>query len=158
VGATFNVLGRLGVSVDGVDVTLAAPKERNLLALLVVNAGRMASTDHLLEELWPGKSPERARPSLHVRIAGIRKALGRAAPGGGALLVSTGPGYRLDVQPDAVDVEQFRLLVREARSCRVEGDLSGAARLLRSALALWRGEPLADAHMTARSWRPSPPA
>jgi predicted ATPase/DNA-binding SARP family transcriptional activator len=148
VDATFKVLGPLEVNVEGVAATPAAAKERNLLALLVVNCGRIVSADHLLDEVWPGQSPERTRPTLHVRIAGIRKALGQAAPGGGALLMSTGPGYRLDVQPDAVDAEQFRLLVREARSCRVEGDPSGAARLLRSALALWRGEPLADAHDT----------
>jgi DNA-binding SARP family transcriptional activator len=97
VGATFNILGQLEVSVDGVNATSAAPKERNLLALLVVNGRRMVSTDHLLEELWPEQSPDRARPSLHVRIAGIRKALGRAAPGAEALLQSSGPGYRLDV-------------------------------------------------------------
>jgi predicted ATPase/DNA-binding SARP family transcriptional activator len=144
VGATFNVLGELEVRVDGVDVTLAASKERNLLAMLAVNGGRMVSTEHLLDELWPGQPPERARPSLHVRIAGIRKALGRA--GAGALLVSTAAGYRLDVPADAVDAERFRLLVREARSRRDEGDAAGAAAALASALGLWRGDPLADAH------------
>jgi predicted ATPase/DNA-binding SARP family transcriptional activator len=145
VGAAFNVLGRLEVYVDGVDSTPAAPKERNLLALLVVNSGRMVSTDHLLDELWPGLAPDRARPSLHVRIAGIRKALGRA-PGAEALLQSSGPGYRLDVPPDAVDAEQFRRLAREGRSRRDEGDPAGAAEALASALTLWRGEPLSDAH------------
>jgi predicted ATPase/DNA-binding SARP family transcriptional activator len=148
VDAAFNVLGPLEVSVEGVEVALAAPKERNLLALLIVNGGRMVSTDHLVDELWPGQSPDRARPSLHVRIAGIRKALGRAAPGGGALLVSTGTGYRLDVPPDTVDAEQFRRLVRQARACRDEGDPAAAAEVWGSALALWRAEPLADAHDT----------
>src|SRR4051812_32937108 len=127
VEARFDLLGPLRVSIDGADATPATPKERNLLALLAVNRGPTDPLHPVLDELWPALPPERARPSLHVRVAGVRKALGRAAPGAGSLVASIGRGYRLDVQPDGIDVERFHALVREGQALRGDGDAAGAA-------------------------------
>src|SRR5205823_307239 len=77
---------------------------------------------------------------------GIRKRLERARPGAGAVVQSAPAGYRLETNPNVVDAEEFRQLVGEARVRRDVSDPAGAAMVLREALALWRGEPLADAH------------
>jgi DNA-binding SARP family transcriptional activator len=79
VGETaFSILGPLSRVIDGVEVTPRAPKERALLALLVVNHGRVVSADRLMEELWPDLAADRARRVLQVRVAAVRKTPRRA--------------------------------------------------------------------------------
>ncbi|MDH4078076.1 MAG: winged helix-turn-helix domain-containing protein, partial [Acidimicrobiia bacterium] len=140
---SFNVLGPLHVLIDGIDVTPRAPKERSLLALMVMSHGQVVSADRMIDEFWPNLAVDRARRVLWVRIAGLRKSLQRAnaAP----LLQFVSPGYRLAVDSAAIDAERFSELVRRARSHRQAGDRAAAADVLRDALKLWRGEPLADA-------------
>ena len=89
------VLGPLSVVIDGVDVTPAAPKERALLALLVINHGVVVSADRLMEELWPNLAADRARRVLQVRVAAVRKMLGTADAA--HLLELVPPGYRLAI-------------------------------------------------------------
>jgi DNA-binding SARP family transcriptional activator/tetratricopeptide (TPR) repeat protein len=110
------------------------PRQRCLLAALAVDAGRPVSTEVLVDRVWGDTPPGGGRHALHVHIARLRKAL----PGGGQLVHRTG-GYLLDVSPDRTDMHRFRRLVEQAR------DRSDAERgsLLRDALDLWRGEPLA---------------
>ena len=141
--STFRVLGPLEVVVDGIDITPRAPKERSLLALLVVRAGEVVSADQMIEELWPDLPAERARRVLWVRLAALRAALRRA--GAEAALLSVPVGYRLAVDPAHVDAGRFRALVRRADAHRGRGDHVATADALRRALALWRGPPLADA-------------
>ncbi len=92
------VLGPLEVVIDGVDVTPAAPKERALLALLVIRRGRVVGADRLMEELWPTLAVDRARRVLQVRVAAVRKLLGTA--GAAPLLELVAPGYRLAIADD----------------------------------------------------------
>jgi DNA-binding SARP family transcriptional activator/pimeloyl-ACP methyl ester carboxylesterase len=136
------VLGPLEVVIDGVDVTPPAPKERALLALLVVRRGRTIGADQLMEELWPTLAADRARRVLQVRVAALRKLLNTARAA--SLLQFAPPGYRLAVADDDVDESRFFELVEQARSHTAAGDPTRAAATLRDALGLWRGQPLAD--------------
>jgi DNA-binding SARP family transcriptional activator/pimeloyl-ACP methyl ester carboxylesterase len=142
VQVTVRVLGPLQAVVNGVDVTPAAPKERALLALFVINRGVVVGADRLMEELWPALAVDRARRVLQVRVAAVRKLL--ATSGAASLLELVPPGYRLGIGDDDVDEHRFMTLVEQARHETGAGDPAAAAATLREALALWRGEPLAD--------------
>jgi DNA-binding SARP family transcriptional activator len=131
----FRVLGPLEVLVEGRALELTRRKRRSLLALLLLNAGEVVSTDRLVEELWAGQPPKAAVGSLQNLVSDLRKVLGRET------VRTKEPGYVLDVDPECVDLHRFERLVAQA----AEG---GAAErrsvLLHEALALWRGAPLAD--------------
>jgi pimeloyl-ACP methyl ester carboxylesterase/DNA-binding SARP family transcriptional activator len=142
VGMAVGVLGPFEALVDGVDVTPAARKERALLAMLAINHGRVIGADRLIEELWPDLTVDRARHVLQVRVAGLRKLLKES--GAGCALQFVDPGYRLAVDPEDIDYHRFFALVDLARDQSQAGDPAGAAKSLREALSLWRGEPLAD--------------
>ena len=142
VEVAFSILGPLSAVIDGVDVTPRPQKERALLALLVVNNGRVVSADRLMEELWPDLTADRARRVLQVRVAAVRKML--KAANAASLVELVAPGYQLDVEADLIDEHRFITLVERARGQANAGDPAGAAASLRGALDLWRGEPLAD--------------
>jgi len=143
VDVEFAVLGELRVLIGGIDVTPHAPKERALLALLAIDHGRVVSVDRLLEELWPDLPPARGRRALQVRVAEIRKRFGRA--GAGVLVESVSPGYRLQLDAQALDADRFTTAAQTAREQAHGGDTLGAAATLRHALGLWRGDAFADA-------------
>lgn len=145
-GAAFGILGPLTVVVDDVEVAPSAAKERALLALLVVRAGRVVPADQLIEELWPDTEPDRARRTLQVRVAAVRKLLQTC--GLPEALGFEGGGYRLSVAAEQIDANQFAALVERAELEMTSGRPATAATTLREALALWRGEPLADAEMS----------
>jgi predicted ATPase/DNA-binding SARP family transcriptional activator len=131
------------VIVDDVDVTPHAPKERSLLAMLVLQPGHVVRADRMVDELWSNLPVEQARRVLWVRVSGLRKLLNRArAP---SLLEFVAPGYRLAINANDVDAQRFLALVGDGRGQRERGDIGAAAETFRRALALWRGEPLADA-------------
>jgi DNA-binding SARP family transcriptional activator/pimeloyl-ACP methyl ester carboxylesterase/class 3 adenylate cyclase len=142
VEVAFRVLGPLSAVIEGLDVTPAAPKDRALLALLLVNHGQAVSADRLMGELWPDLAADRARRALQVRVAAVRKMLGAA--GAASLLELVPPGYRLAAADDGIDEHRFFGFVEQARGRTHAADPAGAAALLRKALGLWRGEPLAD--------------
>ena len=108
------VLGELRVTLDGLDVTPTPSKERALVAFLAIHRNQVVAVGRILEELWPALDPERGRHVLQVRVAAIRKLLARA--GGGHLLESVPPGYRLQLGPEALDVDRFAALVEQAWS------------------------------------------
>src|ERR1700681_2528039 len=106
----FRILGPLEV-VDGVAVVpLAGVKQRALLALLLLNANQVVSSDRLVDELWAGQSPESGRAALRVRVSQLRKALSD----GGAAVVTRAPGYLVRVGRDEMDLHRFERLVGEA--------------------------------------------
>jgi predicted ATPase/DNA-binding SARP family transcriptional activator len=113
-----------------------AGAQRALLALLLLSANQVVSSDRLIEELWGERSPESGRTALQVRVSQLRKALGDA----GTLVVTRAPGYVLEVDAEQLDLARFERLVAEAD----DADPPAAAAKLREALALWRGPPLAD--------------
>ncbi|MGI9028860.1 MAG: alpha/beta fold hydrolase [Ilumatobacteraceae bacterium] len=141
-GVDVALLGELRVVVDGVDVTPRSPKGRAVLAFLAVRANQVVAADRLVDELWPGLSPDQGRRVLQVRVAEIRKQFGSVV-GGSSLVESVPPGYRLNLPADALDSDRFAQLVEQAAAC-ADDDPLAASTLLRHALGLWRGEALAD--------------
>ena len=130
----FRILGPLEVSDDGRSVEVRSPKQRALLAILLLRAGEWASADTLIEALWGGRPPATARFALHNYIAGLRRVLGHS------LIVSREGGYQLALEADQLDLDRFERLVEQSRAAQ------GRERIecLQRALALWRGPALAD--------------
>jgi len=138
----FRVLGPVEIETDGGQVVkLNRRQERCLLAILLLEAGRVVPVSRLCDLLWDGNPPDRARRAVRSHAAHIRAALSRAGAGERVVLVSQGEGYRLQTDPDAVDAHRFRTLLREARAA---ADARNRDRLLRIALDLWRGPALHD--------------
>ena len=135
----FAILGPLEVRDGDRVVALGGPKPRALLALLLVNANETVSADRLAIGIWGEEAAADATRTLQVHVSRLRKALG----GGEALVTSVG-GYRLRVEPGALDAERFELLVADGGERLEAGDPERAAAVLRDALALWRGPALAD--------------
>jgi predicted ATPase/DNA-binding SARP family transcriptional activator len=129
------VLGPLEVVADGRDLTPARPKQRALLALLLLRRNEVVSSDELIEALWGGSPPETAQTALHGHVSALRKLLGAEA------IETRAPGYLLRLAPERLDLGRFEALIEQARP---EQRAERRAELLRSALALFRGEPLAD--------------
>jgi DNA-binding SARP family transcriptional activator/pimeloyl-ACP methyl ester carboxylesterase len=146
----FGVLGPLEVTADGQSLGLAGARTRAVLALLLVHANQVVSSDRLTEELWPGQPANKAADSLQVRISELRKALRSA--GEADRLATRPPGYLLRVAPGELDALQFGQLVAEGNAALAAGDAATAARRLDQALSLWRGPALAgfDAVPSAR--------
>jgi DNA-binding SARP family transcriptional activator/ABC-type branched-subunit amino acid transport system substrate-binding protein len=118
---------------------LGGSKQRTVLALLLLEAGSAVSTDRLIEEIWGEDQPDDAATALQQHVARLRKLLQPHD------VLRTRPrGYLLAVPPEQLDLQRFERLRDEGRRLLDDGRGEEAARLLRSALALWRGEPLAD--------------
>ncbi|NUT47771.1 MAG: tetratricopeptide repeat protein [Saccharothrix sp.] len=133
----MGVLGGLVVRWADDVVPVGHARQRSVLAALAVEPGRVVSADALVERVWGGRPPTTARAALRTYVAHLRRAL---APCGVAITHRTG-GYLLDVPPDAVDLHRFRALLAAARE---HADPHHASGLAERALALWRGEPLAE--------------
>jgi DNA-binding SARP family transcriptional activator len=136
----FCVLGPLEARRDGQPVALGGAKQRALLAVLLLHAGEVVSTDRLIDELWGDEPPATAPHTVQVFVSRLRKALGD----GGAVLATSPPGYAIRPEPDALDLERFERLVARGRAALTGGDADAASSSLREALGLWRGPPLAD--------------
>jgi DNA-binding SARP family transcriptional activator len=132
--AEYRILGPLEVVGPGGPLPVTGPKQKALLGLLLVHAGEVLSTDQIVDALWGGEPPKSATTSLWNLITQLRKVL---PPD---VLVTKSPGYRLQIDPDALDVARFEKHVAEARGL----EPGPRGELLRQALALWRGAPLAD--------------
>ena len=136
-GLSFHLLGRLEAYSDGVELDLGPRKQRAVLALLLLNANRVVSTERLIDDLWGDSPPTTARAALQVYVAGLRKALGSD----GATLRTRAPGYVLEVEEGALDLDRFAELCAEANE---SPDPERRAALLHEALELWRDEPLPE--------------
>jgi DNA-binding SARP family transcriptional activator len=128
---------------DGQVVTPVRRRERGLLGILLLEPGQVVPAHRLAELLWDGDPPDRARRALYSHVARIRALPADAGAGADEVaLVSHGDGYLIRVAPELVDAQRFRRLVEQAGRT---ADLTGRARLLREALALWRGPVLHNA-------------
>ncbi len=130
----FRILGPLEVLDDGRPIALGGQKQRALLALLLLDAGRVVSIDRIVDALWGERPPKTAPTSLQNFVSHLRKALGAD------ILVTRPPGYLLRIAPEQLDLERFRMLVDAAKRSPVQE----RAAKLRQALTLWQGPPLAD--------------
>lgn len=141
-GMEFGLLGPLVVRCGGVDALVPRGKQRVLLSVLLLNAGRVVPVLALAEALWGPEPPPSAEASVRNYVKRLRKALG----GAGRERICTRPaGYLIRVARDELDVFRFEALLEAARAAAREGAWEDAARQARASLALWRGEPLTDA-------------
>jgi DNA-binding SARP family transcriptional activator len=130
----FRLLGPLEVVERDRPLALGGVKQRSLLAILLLQANALVSTDRLIDQMWGATPPATCAKSVQVYVSRLRKQLGNRR------LVTHAPGYMLHVEPSELDLARFEQLADEARRT----DPQRAARKLRDALALWRGSPLAD--------------
>jgi DNA-binding SARP family transcriptional activator len=130
----FRILGPLEVWDGENAVELSGQRQRAVLALLAIHVGEVVPSERLITYLWGESPPPTAATSLQNAVSQLRKALG-------ADVVETrAPGYALRAERSAVDARRFEQLLDEARSAEAERRV----RLVREALQLWRGPPLAD--------------
>jgi DNA-binding SARP family transcriptional activator len=132
------VLGPLEVWHAEGEVSLGGPKQRALLALLLLHHNEVVPADRLIDELWGEDPPEDAAGALRVNVSRLRKALPLD------VLATRAPGYLLRVEPDALDLHRFERLVDDGRALLLRGLAADASQRLQDALSLWRGPPLAD--------------
>jgi DNA-binding SARP family transcriptional activator len=142
----FRILGPVEVLDGERRVELGRPKQRALLAVLLVNANRVVALDRLIEELWGEQPPAQATASLQAYISNLRRALepDRPARTPPLVLVTQPPGYRLVVAPGDLDAARFVALATEGHRLLAAGQPGPAAQRLREALGLWRGPALAE--------------
>src|SRR5262245_7170764 len=136
-GAWISLLGGVSATVRGRPVDLGGPKQRAVLALLALDAGRVVSVDRLVEGLWGDRPPEQASVSVRSYASNLRRILD-------VPIENRRPGYVLDVDPSDVDVHQFEQLVDTGKEELRAGSAAAAAATLREALSLWNGPPLHD--------------
>jgi DNA-binding SARP family transcriptional activator len=151
----FGVLGPLQMTVDGAPRPLGTPKQRAVLAVLVMNRNRPVSTDSLITAAWEQWPPAEAKASLHSYISNLRKLLSAAGADPKSALVNAAPGYRLAVDDDACDLGRFVTEKAAGVHAAAAGQFEQASRHLSNALAEWRG-PVPTTCATSRSstrWR-----
>jgi len=130
----FRLLGPLEVVRDGDALAIGGAKPRALLAILLLAANEVVARERLIEKLWGATPPPTADTVLNVYVSRLRKLLGKD------VLLTRSPGYLLRAGATQIDVRRFEHLVEQAHGA----EPGEAARLLREALALFRGPPLAD--------------
>jgi DNA-binding SARP family transcriptional activator len=142
----FRLLGPIEVRDNGEALALGGAKQRSLLAILLLNANEVVSSDRLIDELWGAEAPETAAKALQVHVSQLRKVLepDRRSGESARVLVTRSPGYLIQVDPEQLDLGRFHRLAAAGRDALAAGDHETAARALREALELWRGPPLAE--------------
>ncbi len=140
--AQFRLLGAVEVSYRGGIVPIARPRRRAVLAYLLIRANHLVRVESLVDALWGGAAPATARAQIHADIHAIRQALrGAGVPNP---IGTWHLGYRLDLVPGQLDLDDFTALVAAARSAVRVNDLTLGAAALAQALQLWRGPALGD--------------
>jgi DNA-binding SARP family transcriptional activator len=138
----FGVLGPVQARADG-DLVVLPVKPRTLLAVLLLDAGRMVGRDRLMSALWSGRPPASAVHVLSTYASALRQSL-RLSQRELPRLVTLGGGYRMEVAPADLDQLVFAGLAARGRQALEAGDAAAAGRLLDQALDLWRGDPAED--------------
>jgi DNA-binding SARP family transcriptional activator len=142
----FGVLGPLQVLRSGRAVPLGGPRQRAVLALLLLEANRAVSLDRLAEDIWAGRPPDGWVTTVQIYVSHLRQALepDRARGAAGEVLVTRGRGYLLRVGRERLDAARFQDGFAAGRAALEAGRYEQAAGTLRQALGLWRGGVLAD--------------
>ena len=134
----FRLLGSVEVSTEGRAVAAGGPKQRALLAILLLDANRAVSRDRLVDGLWGERPPTSADHTLDALVSRLRKLIGSDR------LRREGQGYRLVVAPGELDLERFESRANEGIEALAAGDARVAHERLSSALEEWHGDPLED--------------
>jgi DNA-binding SARP family transcriptional activator len=135
----FRILGPLEVVGDQGLIRLAGPRQRATLAILLLNANRVVAVEQIADELYAGAPPVTAVTQVQRQISELRRLLGSAS-----VIETRPPGYVIRLSADQLDVERFERSTEDASRALASGRTGDAADLLRKALTLWRGAPLAD--------------
>jgi DNA-binding SARP family transcriptional activator/class 3 adenylate cyclase/ABC-type glycerol-3-phosphate transport system substrate-binding protein len=133
----FRLLGPLEVTDGGRVVTLGGPRQRLVLAHLLLAANRIVTMEELIERVWDEEPPHAARNTIQSYVSHLRAALGPDRIEGRT------PGYVLQAEPDELDVLRFEQLLRRSRR-QLATEPREAAATIDEALELWRGSPLSD--------------
>ena len=134
----YRLLGPLEVAAEGAALALGGPRQRAVLARLLVDVGRVVSTDALVDAVWGDEPPPTAVKTLQKYVVELRKSLG---PG---VLLTRGRGYVLAAASEQVDALCFERLMEDASKAERAGDLDRAIALRGEAEGLWRGDVLCD--------------
>ncbi len=138
----FQMLGPVELFAAGKRLDLGPAKQRLVLAVLLLEAGRMVPIETLIDRVWGDRPPREVRNVLYTYVTRLRRVLDRAASAGIQVALLRQPGgYLLDIDRRLVDLHRFRSIIRPAGQNAV-GD-GERARALREALDLWQGQPLA---------------
>ncbi|HSC03853.1 MAG TPA: BTAD domain-containing putative transcriptional regulator [Solirubrobacteraceae bacterium] len=137
----FGILGPLSASLDGEALSLGGARQRTLLAVLLVHANELVSTERLIEQLFDGSRSASSVNAVHVAVSRLRRTLRDERA---ELLRTRKGGYVLELEAEQLDAATFERLLDDGRSLLASGDHAGASERLREGLALWRGPPLAD--------------
>jgi predicted ATPase/DNA-binding SARP family transcriptional activator len=135
----MRVLGPMRAIRASRDLPIGGPKQRSVLALLLLEAGRVVPSERLVDELWNGRPPPGAVKTLRSYVSRLRTLLGSDAT-----LISRGGGYVLELEQAQVDAARFELLVEEGQGALARGAARVAADRFREGLALWHGRAFAD--------------
>jgi DNA-binding SARP family transcriptional activator/tetratricopeptide (TPR) repeat protein len=140
----FALLGPLEAEIAGEHLDLGSNRQRVVLAMLLLQGGRVVPFSRFVDALWDHEPPATAAGQVQTCVSALRKQLrDRGADG----LVSTSSlGYSIAVPEESLDVANFERLVERGRAAAAEHRTEDAARELRAALALWRGPAAADVH------------
>jgi DNA-binding SARP family transcriptional activator len=140
-----HILGGLAVADGDRAVDLGPPKQRAVLAVLLLELGQVVPAERIIELLWGDDAPK-ASASLQAYISNLRRALepDRRPRDPAKVLITQPPGYRLDLPADALDVHRFEEKVAEGRRYIAEGHLRSAITVLDQAIGLWTGPPLPE--------------
>jgi len=133
------MLGPLEVRRGSEVLPLGGPRQRALLAMLLIHSGRVVSTDELIDAVWGNEAAEGAHRTLQVHVSNIRRGLGLEGEPG-CRLITRAPGYVLEVPPGTVDSVRFSDMVRRAEELSADPRVA----LLDDALELWRGGALQE--------------
>jgi DNA-binding SARP family transcriptional activator/tetratricopeptide (TPR) repeat protein len=149
----FCLLGPIAVLSGGEPLPLSRGRQRAVLAVLLLNAGRAVSVGEIAETLW-GPAPLPSAPAtIRNYVKRLRRVLGDADQ---TRIVTRSPGYAIRVEPGELDAARFEVLLQDTRDAAAGGSWEAAAGHARTALALWRGEPLADVDSEALALREVP--
>lgn len=116
-------------------IHVGGPRQRIVLAMLLLEANRVVPIDRLIDAVWEDQPPATARTQVQITVSELRRRLG-----GPGLILTHATGYQLQVPDDALDIARFWQLVAEGRDHAGRGDAVRAAADLRAALGLWRGD------------------
>lgn len=142
----YRLLGPLEVIDGDTSIDLGGPKQRAVLAILLLHAGKVVSLDRIIDELWGDEPPARATGTLQAYVSNLRRALepDRAPRTPATVLASRAPGYVLQASDESIDAARFEKLLTRGRDL-LELDRPGQAHeALTEALSIWRGPVLAD--------------
>jgi DNA-binding SARP family transcriptional activator len=134
----YLLLGPLEARDGDRPVALGPGRQRALLAVLLLDAGRAVPVARLVDDLWGEDVPATAPKMVQILVSQLRKLLPRDE------LTTRPPGYAIDIPPEALDLTRFECLRRDASAATDRGDDRTASDLLTRALSLWRGPALAE--------------